>query len=62
MSDNSSEIEITLEANEAKTEFYLVFKSKEPIGVGELILSIEEYLTELTRAESDLRKPGVLSH
>lgn len=61
MSDDD-EIEIRLETNKEQTEISLVLTSKTPIDMSDLILGLEQYLTELTRAESDLRKPGVELH
>jgi hypothetical protein len=62
MQAEDEEIEMIMQANEDATEVSLVFKRKSTIDLGELILAIEEFLTELTRAESDKRKPGVEVH
>lgn len=49
------EIEVILESNEEETEFQLVFKKLTRITMSELILELECYLSDLTRAETELR-------
>lgn len=53
---------ISMEASEDSTQFAIIFEKKTAISVSELILALEEYLTDLTRAEADKRRPGTEVH
>ncbi len=59
---SDDEIEMKLIANEDSTKVSLEMTCKTAIDMGDLILSLEEFLTELTRAEVQKREPGVKLH
>lgn len=61
-SEEDDEIEMRMEASDDATEVSIVFKAKKEITMNHLIIAIEEYLSELTRAESDKRRHGVEIH
>lgn len=59
---DENEIEMELSANEDSTELTLTLKGKTAIDFSDLILALESYLTDLTRAEAQKKEPGFQTH
>ncbi len=60
--EDDGEVTFEMETNDDATKVFLTLTSSRPMTMNELILALETYLTDLTRAEAQRREPGVLSH
>lgn len=60
--EDGGEVTFEMESNEEATVVTLTLTSTCQMSVNDLILALESYLTDLTRAEAQRREPGVLSH
>ena len=59
---DTSEVEFELNTSEDARTISLSMKSSRPMDYQDLILALEFYLTEITRAEMQRRQPGVQQH
>lgn len=63
MSDaDEVDIEMELNSNDDATVLTLTLRSTKAIDFNALILCLESYLTDLTRAEAQQKEPGFQSH
>lgn len=56
------DLEFILEANEENTEITITLKSPVPMTTEDVILELEYYINEVSRAEDYLSKPHAHKH
>lgn len=59
---DADEIETISHVNEEKTEYTFVIKSPHALSNADVILELEYYINELSRADDQLNQPGVARH
>lgn len=62
MENDEADIEMELNSNDDATQLTLTLKSTKAIDFSDLILALETYLTDLTRAEAQKREPVCQTH
>lgn len=63
MSDKDvNEIEFIMDGNEECTEIVIILKSKVPMTNNDVVLELEYYINEISRADDSMNQPGAMKH
>lgn len=60
--DEAEEIEFIIHTSEDSREVTIVLKSKTPMSANAVMLELEYYINQVSRAEAEMAEPGALKH